>query len=216
MSPAAGPGVQQLRSALVSDALDARGMRGQTLGADIRALTATGRSTVARALPVHTVRCEPADDPYRGLLATLDAIEPGSIVVVATGRSDCAAVWGELCQAACDAAGGVGAVTDGLIRDTAALRHMRAVVHCRGTVPVDISGRLVFTAPGDPVGIDGVAVAVGDVVVADDDGVVIVPAAIADEVLADAAAKAADENRFRDAVTAGMTPTQAYAEFGVL
>jgi 4-hydroxy-4-methyl-2-oxoglutarate aldolase len=205
-----------VRTALVNDALDRIGLRSQALGPDIRPLNCAG-VTVGRALPV---RAAPSNTgggaPYEGLLATLDAIRPGEVLVVACSRSDVAAVWGELCHTACQAAGGLGVVTDGLIRDTAALDATGAAVYSRGTRPCDIADRLLFGAPGADVEIDGVLIAPHDIVVADEDGVVIVPADVAEEVLSSAAAKATQESEFRDAVKRGMAPSEAFERFGVL
>lgn len=205
-----------VRSALVSDALDQLGLHQQALGSDLRPLNPAG-VTVGHALPVRAAPSPSGiDEPYDGLLTTLDAIGPGQIVVIAAGRSDAAAVWGELCHTVCQAAGGVGVITDGLIRDTAVLRASEAVAYARGAVPRDIAGRLAFADLGGRVDIDGVAIAAADVVVADEDGVVIVPADVAEEVLSRANAKAADEGRFKRAVREGMGSREAFRRFSVL
>lgn len=67
-----------------------------------------------------------------------------------------------------------------------------------------------------PVEIDGVVFAPGDLVVADADGVVVVPQKVEAEVLRLALAKVQGENRVRDAIRKGMSATEAYATFGVL
>lgn len=205
-----------VRTALVSDALDLMGLRCQSLGVGIRPLNPAA-ITIGRVLPV---RVEPfraeAGVPYKGLLATLDAIRPGDVVVIATGCSQAAAVWGELCQTACQAAGGLGVVTDGVIRDVASLRAAGAAVYARGTAPTDVVGRLAFGPPIAGIEIDGVPIAADDIVVADEDGVVIVPAGVAEEILNSAAAKATQESAFREAVKAGMAPSQAFERFRVL
>jgi regulator of RNase E activity RraA len=64
--------------------------------------------------------------------------------------------------------------------------------------------------------IDGVTINPGDLIVADIDGVVIVPVAQIDEVIARVEEKNSGENLFRDAVRQGMPPSQAFAKFGVL
>lgn len=204
------------RSALVSDALDALGLRRHTLGPQIRPICGT-ELIVGRALPVRAVPgCTAPGAEYRGLLRALDTIETGQVVVIATDRCDEAAVWGELCHTALAAAGGLGVVTDGLVRDTSMLRSASAVIHARGTSPADIAGRVVFETVGEPVEIDGVNVAAGDLVVADLDGVAIAPAAFADDAVKAALVKAATESSFRDAVRAGMAPGEAFERFGVL
>ena len=83
----------------------------------------------------------------------------GDLVVVASGPSDAAAVWGELLSTTCRARGAVGTVTDGLIRDTAQIAELGYPVFAAGTSPLDIDGRLDVTAHGVEVTVGGVAVA---------------------------------------------------------
>jgi regulator of RNase E activity RraA len=89
-------------------------------------------------------------------------------------------------------------------------------VFCRGTVPTDSNGRSEVRAHNVPVVIDEVRIEPGDLVVADDDGVAIVPAALIDTVVGMAQEKDTHESRFRAAVVEGMTATEAFAKFGVL
>ena len=203
------------RAAQVSDALDAVGLRRQSIGRLIRyagAGTVTGRA--------FTMQCAPAaprtGERYTGLLAALDAVSEGDLVVVASGPSDIAAVWGELLSTHCYGRGAVGTVTDGLIRDSAQIGALGYPVFAAGTSPLDIDGRLDVTAHGVEVTVGGVAVAAGDTVVADDDGVMIVPQGVAADVLERAAAKARGEDDFRDAVTGGESATEAFRRFDVL
>jgi len=190
------------RAAQVSDALDAVGLRRQSIGRLIRyagAGTVTGRA--------FTMQCAPAaprtGERYTGLLAALDAVSEGDLVVVASGPSDVAAVWGELLSTACRAHGAVGTVTDGLVRDTVQIAELGYPVFAAGTSPLDIDGRLDVTAHGVEVTVGGVAVAAGDTVVADDDGVVIVPRLRAADVLEASRARDAKEADARRRYQAG-------------
>jgi len=82
-----------------------------------------------------------------------------------------------------------------------------------------IPSRCASSVPGSvnvPVVLGGVACSPGDVVIADDDGVVIVPQGVAADVLERAAAKARGEDDFRDAVTGGESATEAFRRFDVL
>ena len=203
-------------SALISDALDSLGLRHQCLGWDIRPMT-PGADLVGRAF---TVSCVPVDAvpdvPYQGLLKALDQLGPGDIYVTTTRRSDEVAMWGELLSTAARAAGAVGALTDGLVRDTARVRALDFPVFARGTTPLDINGRFEVTGTGDELSLDGVAIAPGDLIVGDIDGVVVVPRSIESDVLAHVAEKAAGESLFRAAVRDGMAPSEAFKKFGVL
>jgi 4-hydroxy-4-methyl-2-oxoglutarate aldolase len=206
----------RLRTALVSDALDRLGVSGRCLGWDIVPLR-PGTRLVGRAFPV---ACVPAPGrprvPYRGLLEALDRIGPHQVFVLPTGRSTRAAVWGELLSHACSARGASGAVTDGLVRDAAAVRPLGFPVFARGTIPSDINGRLEVTGVAERAVIDGVEVERGCLLVGDDDGVVAVPPDLEDEVVEAALAKARAEDRFREAVAAGELPSVAYRRHRVL
>jgi 4-hydroxy-4-methyl-2-oxoglutarate aldolase len=117
---------------------------------------------------------------------------------------------------ACLARGAVAAVTDGLIRDSVQIAALGFPVFARGTSPLDIDGRLEVLAHGVDVHLAGVAVATGDTIVADADGVVVVPRARAAEALERASAKARGEDEFRAAVAEGASTTEAFRTFDVL
>lgn len=206
-----------LRAALAADALDALGLRARFVGPGIAPLR-PGARLVGWVFPV---QLEPVEEtppvPYQGLLAAIEAVEADDVIVAACGRSDRAAVWGELISTACRARGAVGALTDGASRDVETIRGLeRFEVFARGTLPADVNGRLEWGEHGAPVEIDGVSFAAGDLVVADDDGVVCVPREHVDAVVARVADKAAREGDFRRAVADGMSVTVAFDTFGVL
>ncbi|MDH3752536.1 MAG: RraA family protein [Acidimicrobiia bacterium] len=209
----------ELGSSLLSDALDALGHRHQCLGWDIGPVGAAGSgvAVAGRALPlaVDTVDA-PAEVPYTGLLAALDAVGPGDIVVIPTGRDVATAVWGELLSTASRARGAAGIVTDGMVRDVRQVDRLEFPVFARGTVPTDINGRLEIVGHGVAAHIDDVPISPGDMVIADGDGVVVVPADLAGAAVAHAYRKSSDEQSFRLAVESGMLPSEAYRKYRVL
>jgi regulator of RNase E activity RraA len=89
-------------------------------------------------------------------------------------------------------------------------------VFATGTLPVDINGRYEVVAHNVPCEIDGVAINPGDLIVGDSDGVTIVPVAAIDAVVEAVIEKNSGENLFRKAVKEGMSPSEAFAKFGVL
>jgi regulator of RNase E activity RraA len=137
------------------------------------------------------------------------------VAISAHGATD-VALWGEPLSTAARARGAVGVVADGLVRDSAAIASLRFLVFSRGTVPYDIHGRLEVVAWGVPATVGDLNVRPGELVVADADGVVFVPAEVESEVVARALEKATRERGFRDAVAGGMKPSEAYALHGVL
>jgi regulator of RNase E activity RraA len=203
------------RTSLLSDALDRAGRRRQCLAPDV--VTLSGSRLSGRAFPFLIERVDgPAEMPYRGLLRALDAVPSGSVVVIPGGRAADAALFGELMATACLARGAVGAVCEGFVRDLAEVRALGFTLFACGTVPYDMDGRLEVVGHGRAVEVDGVTIEPGALIVADEDGVVVVPPDVEADVLAAVADKAARESGFRAAVAAGLSPSEAYDRFGVL
>jgi regulator of RNase E activity RraA len=205
-----------LTSALVSDALDGLGRRNRCLGPEIVPLT-PGRVVIGRAFTVTAVRVErvPAV-AYAGLLRALDEIGPGDVYVVSSGASRDVALWGELLSTIAMARGALGAVCDGCHRDTIRIRELGFPVFSRGSVPLDIHGRFEVVGHGEPVDVDGIAIGQGDLLVADDDGIAVVPPDVEREAVERAVAKGTSEDGFRADVAGGMLPSEAYARHHVL
>ncbi|MEU6418716.1 RraA family protein [Streptomyces spiralis] len=139
--------------------------------------------------PAFTVRCPPGDNLM--LHAAVHRAEPGSVIVVESGDLDYALAGGNVCAVA--RRRGVAAfVADGLIRDLAEVREMGFPVFARGVIPVP-GGKSVASPLNRPVRCGGVQVDAGDIVVADEEGVVTVPAARAHEILTAAHAQLVKE-----------------------
>jgi hypothetical protein len=83
-------------------------------------------------------------------------------------------------------------------------------------LPLDCKGRAAVTAWRQPTVVGGLPVRPGDLVVADADGAVVVPAELANETISQALAKASKEHGLRDALEAGSTLRAAYDRFSVL
>jgi len=101
--------------------------------------------------------------------------DPGPVLVVATAGPSNRATIGDLMAASIAGHGFRAVIIDGRVRDVAALRGLELQVWCRGVTPV-ASGKAGGGRVGGEVRCAGVAVSPGDVVVADDDGVVVWPA----------------------------------------
>lgn len=206
----------ELGTALLADTLDAQGYRAQCLAAGIAPLQ-PDTVLAGFAFPVLVQRVyDVPDDPYRGLVRALDDIGRDEVFVTPTGRATDTAVWGELLSTVSSVRGAAGALTDGLVRDSAAIRALGFPVLAAGTLPYDSKGRMEIVAHRVPCRIDGVRIAPGDLVVGDGDGVVVVPRAAVTDVLTAAFVKRSGEDEFRRSVLDGMSATQAYARHGVL
>jgi 4-hydroxy-4-methyl-2-oxoglutarate aldolase len=204
----------ELYTGAVADVLDALGLVHQTLPPDIGALRAEMRlegtvyAVEGRTRPNHGY-----EKSIRKILRMLGDVPSGHVPVYATGDDACAQ-FGELSATALAAKGCPGVVTDGGTRDVAFIEAMGFPVFCRYTTPIDSVPRWEAVAWGHEVEIGGVRVATGDWVLGDADGVVLVPAARRDEVLARAREIVGTENRVREAVRGGLTPLEAYERFG--
>jgi 4-hydroxy-4-methyl-2-oxoglutarate aldolase len=139
--------------------------------------------------PAYTVRCAPGDNLM--LHAAIYRAEPGSVIVVECGDLEYALAGGNVCAVA-RRNGIAGFVLDGVMRDLAEVRDLAFPVYARGLVPIPGIKETV-TPLNEPVRCGGVLVHPGDVVVADEDGVVVVPSARQEELLAGAKAKLAEE-----------------------
>ncbi len=119
----------------------------------------------------------------QGMLAAIDQGPPDSVyVMVVEGGIDIAGMGG-LMGTAMSARGFAGAVIDGGVRDTNYLQRIGFPVYALGIVPSTSVGHYRFSGSNIPVTCDGIHVDPNDVIVADNDGVVVVPRARAEEVL---------------------------------
>lgn len=156
--------------------------RGQAMAIGIRPLWPPSRRVAG---PAFTVQCTPGDNLM--LHAAIYHAAPGSVLVVESGDLDYAVVGGNVCAVA-QRHGVAALVVDGVIRDLAEIRDSGFPVFARGTVPV--AGTKAAVAPlNAPVQCGGVTVRADDLVVADEDGVMVVPSGRAEQVLRDARAR---------------------------
>ncbi|MFZ3474376.1 RraA family protein [Streptomyces sp. 4.24] len=140
--------------------------------------------------PAYTVRCEPGDNLM--LHAAIYRAEPGSVVVVESGDVEYALAGGNVCAVA-QRRGIAAFVVDGVIRDLGEVREAGFPVFARGVVPIPGTKKKIGSL-GEPVRVGGVTVHPGDIVVADEEGVVVTPAARREEILLAARAKLAEES----------------------
>jgi 4-hydroxy-4-methyl-2-oxoglutarate aldolase len=208
---------EAIYTAALADILDARGFHHQALPPSIRPLEPGTRV----AGPAYTVKGGPAtnedadayDEAIRKVLRMLGDVPAGHVAVYACAH-DVSAHLGELSVTSLKARGVAGCVLDGGCRDVRFILDEGFPVFTRFVTPEDSTWRWELEATQVPVSIGRARIEPGDWVVGDDDGVVVVPAAIAEDVLAEAEQKAATESEIRAAVREGMPPLEAYERFG--
>jgi 4-hydroxy-4-methyl-2-oxoglutarate aldolase len=203
-------------SAAVADALDAAGLRQQSMDPRVQSPWCE-ETLVGRALTVHIVSSDviSSDDPYADWIDLIERVSPGQVLVLGVEPGVLAATWGELFSCAAIGRGALGAVTDGYIRDISKIRGLRFPLFSLGGSPLDTLGRARVAAVGQPVVCGGVSVATGDVIVADQDGVVVVPAEMAAEITAAVRQKAAKESDSRQALLDGSSVREVWEQYGV-
>ncbi|TPQ23393.1 RraA family protein [Streptomyces sporangiiformans] len=165
-----------LSTASVSDALDSLGLPGSLHG--IGALH-QGRRTVG---PVFTVTYEPVDETGGTVGDFLDDVPAGAVILIDNaGRTDCT-VWGGIMSETAHERGIAGTVIHGTCRDVAVANTTGYPVWSVSRFMRTGKDRVRVAAVQTAVTIDGVVIHPGDILVADDDGAVVVPAARWDEV----------------------------------
>lgn len=142
--------------------------------------------------------------PQDGLFGhkAVQLVRPGQILVMSNGGRVPQLMFGEMIAMAALKAGAVGAVVEGYVRDVEALRQMRFPVWSSGVY----AGHIGKDGPGSvnmPVVCGGVLVHPGDVIIADDDGVICIPPVLLPGVLEKAAARKAREMKARAAIGEG-------------
>jgi regulator of RNase E activity RraA len=205
----------RLNTNVVGDILDVKGFYHQFLPAPIRSIG--GPATLAgRAMPVLMIDVfEPQQKPFGLLTEALDQLEPDEIYLATGGMHRCA-YWGEILTATARYRGAAGAVIDGYHRDTTGVLAQQWPVFSRGSFGQDSSVRTRVADYRCRIEIAGVAIEPGDIVFGDIDGVIVIPKAVEDEVIAGALEKASGEKTVLKEIEAGLTSTEAFARHGIL
>lgn len=133
----------------------------------------------------------------------IDSIDPGEVVVIGARGEHGAGTIGDILALRAKVRGAAGVVTDGALRDTASLREVGIAMFYGATNPAVLGRRHVPWEPDVAVACAGVLVRPGDLLVGDDDGVVVVPPALAADVAREAAEQEREERFVAEQVAAG-------------
>ena len=139
--------------------------------------------------PAFTVQCPVGDNLM--LHAAIYRAKPGSIIVVESADLNYAVAGGNVCAVA-QKHGIVGFVIDGVIRDIAEAREIKFPVFARGAIPIP-GGKEIVLPFNVPIKCGGISVETGDMIVADEEGVVVIPSGKLQSTLKAAQAKAAKD-----------------------
>jgi regulator of RNase E activity RraA len=161
----------------------------------------------------HIDRTKTRDETLLGWCTLLSKAPAGHVVVCQPNNRE-VALMGELSAQTLSARGVLGYVVDGGSRDTELVLEQGFPVFCAFLTPSDIVERWIPDRYGEPVTIGTVTIATGDYLLGDRDGVVIVPRAIAEQVVAKTEEVVATESDMRRALIGGMDPVAAYHKYG--
>jgi regulator of RNase E activity RraA len=200
----------ELGTAAVSDALDACGLPPGQGG--LRPMW--GRPTVAGfavTVELEPVIGQPGTRPGGAHILTgaIAGAGPEDIIVVANGGRTDVSSWGGIVSVGAAVRSVRGVITDGACRDVGQARELGFPVFARAQVPVTARGRLRQRSAGEPILLGDATVRPGDVVMADEDGVIVVPREHVAEVLGAARRLAEREAAIEAEVRAGIPLPEA-------
>ncbi|MFD4371323.1 RraA family protein [Streptomyces sp. NPDC058486] len=153
-------------------------------------------------------------------MPVLTRARPGDVIVVACHETTRTAMWGGLMSTLSRQIGIAAGIVDGAIRDVDEIRDLDFPVWYRSTVPrpspTAVHDRTEPVQVNVPVVIDGQVINPGDIVVADENGIAVVPQGDAETVLAHTRMNIDRERVIRDKIASGLSVAELIAEFGHL
>jgi 4-hydroxy-4-methyl-2-oxoglutarate aldolase len=205
-----------LYTAVVADILDSIGFTDQVMKPDMRPLypgaCIVGRAATMLASETFTI----PKNPYAMELDLLDDLKPGEVVVCSMVGHKPAAIWGELLSTHSRAKGSRGAVMAGACRDSRQITAIKFPVFCTGLVPADSKGRYNVVEIRTKTMVSGVMVQNGDLIIADEDGCVVVPELVENDVIQKAMEKVTGENKVREILRSGTSIRKVFQDYGIL
>lgn len=206
---------EKLYSAAIGDVLDSMDLHRNFLPARIRPLT-PDMVVVGKAAPVVVSDgIGTGDRPAGKLFEALDSLSEGDVYITNGGSSEYA-LWGELLSTRATHLKAAGAVMNGHHRDTAGILSVGFPTFSWGAWAQDIRYRGVVVDWNVPIEVGGIPVRPGDIVFGDRDGVLVVPARLAEAVFRLALEKVETENKVRDAFRRGMPAVEAWDTYRVM
>ncbi|MEM3506586.1 MAG: RraA family protein [Candidatus Bathyarchaeia archaeon] len=175
--------LEKIPTASLSDALDKKGVKGY-LSYEVKPIFPTKR-IVGQAVTIKDVLTKEVVTPLPAL-EVIDKAKPGDIIVraVEDGNAKDIALWGGLMSLAAKKKGIKGAVLDGGVRDILEAKAISFSIFAKSITPVTSVGRTKVVEINSSITIDGVNINPGDLIVGDNDGVVVIPINLVEDVIA--------------------------------
>jgi len=213
MAESLGARLERCYTAAVHDVMRSRGFADFVLPSDIRSLS-VGTRIAGKAFTLRG-HVDPTIVPHDTYLAWTRFLgeAPAGTISICQPNNRTVAHMGELSAETLTRRGVKGYIVDGGCRDTAFIRRLGFPVWCRYATPADIVGFWLPEGFGEPIVIGSVTIRTGDFLLADDDGVIAIPAAHAEEIVGETEDVMGRENQVRKAILEGMEPQQAYLTY---
>lgn len=206
-----------LTSSVVGDVMDASGLRHQLLPQRLKPVGEM-RMLVGTAMTVleQDVSEDAKIEPFGQMFKALDDLKTGEIYLC-TGSRNPYALWGELMSSRAQALGAVGAIVDGFHRDTAGILERKFPVYSAGAYAQDLRSRGAVVDFRCSLTFDnGTRAESGDIIVADVDGVLVIPADAATDIVAAALEKSSAEKQVQGMIQAGQSTADIFERTGIM
>lgn len=206
-----------LNTAVLCDILDDMGYRNQAMKGNLFPLEDSYKLVgMARTVLAYDVYQLP-EEAYATEIEAVDSLREGDLVVCSNpSRNN--GFWGELMTNAAIARGARGVIVDGAVRDISQMKALgdQFRVFAGGRNPLDSKGRCLVADYDCPIVCDGVEVRTGDFIFADVDGIVVIPADVAEAAFEKALEKVKGENIVREKLREGAYLKDVFAKYHIL
>lgn len=203
--------LEHYNTAEISDALDACGVEGVLL--HIKPL-APGMKLVGPAYTIKYASHEEQLTTFQNAAHYIDTVPQHSVLVIDNdGRKECT-VWGDILTQVALQNNLAGTVVHGSVRDVASICRTQYPVFCAGITMRSGKNRVYKIQEQCPLFIDQVPIIPGDIIFADDNGVLVIPKQLLTEILTKAKNIRATEEYIKSAVQSGMSLEQARIDYG--
>ena len=202
--------LEKLATSNLSDAMDKLGIAAAVIGI----VPKWGKTKViGRAITIRMISAGAAQSKAHLGVDAIFSASPGDVIVIDNRGDLNNNCWGEILSMGALQKKISGVVVDGAVRDVDTCEEFGFPVHARGTVPITARGRIVQEAWNIPIRVGNISVLPGDVIVADVNGLVAIPAAKINTVLDEADAIAMKELAMVEALKSGQSIIEVDQQF---
>lgn len=207
---------EMLYSGIISDILDEMGIRNQVIspGTGIKPLNRDW-VMVGRAKTLYNEPDINMDDPYDLAIVTMDKLENNQITV-SGGETNYESIMGELSGHRMRLRGCRGCLINGYTRDAKQLIKMNFPVFCKGTTPIDTTGRVRVVDLDVPIPFGNKTISPGEIVFADFDGIIVIPKECEEEVIVKSLKRFEEESQVRQELREGKSMKDVWDKYHIM